>query len=77
MEAGRYWSAVFLDVSQIFGNVWHRGLLYKIKNRFPTDLCVIIRFYLLHRTSRVKYGEMITQLKEINSDMPQDIGPMY
>jgi len=43
METSRYCSTVFLDVSQAFDKIWHRGLLYKIKNRFPTDLYVIIR----------------------------------
>jgi len=72
MEAGRYCSAIFLDVSQAFDKVWHRGLLYKIKKRFPTDLYIIIKSYLLHRTFRVKYDEDIIQLKEINSGVPQD-----
>jgi len=71
MEASRY-SAVFLDVSQAVDKIWHWGLLYKIKNRFPTDLYVVIRSYPLYRTFRVKYEEMVTQLKEINSDVPQD-----
>jgi len=67
MEAGRYCSAVFLNTSQgSLDKVWHRKLLYKIKNRFLTDLYVIIRFYL-HRTFRVKYGEIVTQPKKINS----------
>jgi len=50
MEADKYCSAVFLDVSQAFDKVWHRGLLYKIKKRFSTDLYSVIRCYLLHRT---------------------------
>jgi len=70
MEAGTA-IAVFLDVLQAFDKVWHQGLLYKIKNSFPTDLYAIIRFYLLHRTFRVKYGEVIILLKEINSRVSQ------
>jgi len=61
MKAGRYCSAIFLDVSQAFEKIWHRGLLYKIKNRFPINLYVIIKSYLLHRTFTVKYGGMIIQ----------------
>jgi len=71
MKADRYCSAIFLDVSQAFVKIWHRGLLYKIKNSFPTDLYAIIRSYLLHRTFRVKYREVITT-KKINSGVPQD-----
>jgi len=55
MEAGRYCRAVFLDVSQAFDKVWHRGLLYEIKNGFSTDLYAIIISYLLHRICRAKY----------------------
>jgi len=69
MEAGRYSSAVFLDVSQGFRQ-GYRGLLYKIKKRFPPDLYIIIRFYL-HRTFRIKYGKEIIQLKEINFGVSQ------
>jgi len=32
MEADRYCSAVFLNISQAFDKVWHRGLFYKIKD---------------------------------------------
>jgi len=60
MEVGKYCSAVFLDVSQAFDKVWHRELLYKIKNKFPINLYAIIRSYLLYRTFKVKYGEMVT-----------------
>jgi len=72
MEVGRYCTAVFLDISQAFDKVWHQGLLYKIKNSFPTDLYAIIRSYLLHRIFRAKYGEIVIQLKKINSRVPQD-----
>jgi len=67
----RYCTAILLDVSQAFNKIWRQRLLYKVKNSFPIDLYAIIRFYLLHRTFRVKYGEII-QLKEINSGVPQD-----
>jgi hypothetical protein len=29
-------TAVFLDVAQAFDKIWHTGLLYKIKNTFPS-----------------------------------------
>lgn len=33
-ETGKYFTAVFLDVSQAFDKVWHEGLLHKIKLKF-------------------------------------------
>jgi len=60
-----------LNVLQAFNKVWHDGLIYKIKNSFPSDLYAIIKSYLLHRIFIVKYEEVITQLEE-NSGIPQD-----
>jgi len=58
--------AIFLDVS--FDKIWCEGLLYKVKNcSHPTYM---LKSYLLHRTFRVKYGEVITQLKNFNSGVP-------
>jgi len=47
MEADRYCTAAFRDVSQAFDKLWHQRLDYKIKNSFPTDLYAIIKSYLL------------------------------
>jgi len=60
MEAGRYCTTVFLDVSQAFDKIWHQELLYYIKNSFLTDVYAIIRAYPLHKTFRVKYEEVVT-----------------
>jgi hypothetical protein len=62
MEADK----VFLDVSQAFNKIWHDGLFYRIKN-FPCDLYAVIKSYLLQRTFIVKYGEVVIQLRKINS----------
>jgi len=62
MDAGRYYTAAFLDVSQAFDKVWHAGLLHKIKSCFPPDLYTMIKSYLLQKTFRVKYGEVVTEL---------------
>jgi len=78
MDAGRYCTAAFLDVSQAFDKVWHAGILHKIKSCFPSDLYAIIKSYLLQRTFRVKFGEMVMQLKDINSGVSQGsvLGPV-
>jgi hypothetical protein len=80
MEADGYCTAVFLDISQAFDKIFIQGLLCKIKNRFPTDLCcyAIIRSYLLYSIFKIKYEEVVIRLKEIKSGMPQDsiLGPV-
>jgi len=55
----------------IFDKVWHVGVLHKIKSCFPVDLYTIIKSYLLQRSFRVIYVEALTQLKDINSGVPQ------
>jgi len=60
MDAGRYCTAAFLDVSQAFDKVWHVGLLHKIKSCFPPD--AIMKSYLLQIIFRVKFEEVITSL---------------
>jgi len=78
MDAGRYCTAAFLDVSQTFDKIWHAALLHKVKSCFPPDLYAIIKSYFPQRTFRVKFGEVVTQLKDINSGVPQGsvLGPM-
>jgi len=78
MEADRYCTAIFLDVLQARSGRKDERLFYKIKN-IPSDLYAIIKFYLLRRTFIVKYGEIVIQLKEINSGIPQGsiLRPMF
>jgi len=74
METNRYCTVVLLDISQAFNKVWHQDY-FKIKN-FQL-ISMPLRPYLLHRTFKVKYREVVTQLKEINSE-PQGrvLGPV-
>jgi len=78
MNAGRYCMAAFLDVSQAFDKVGHAGLLHKIKSCFLANIYAIIKSYFLQRTFRVKFGEVVTQLKDINSGISQGsvLGPV-
>lgn len=78
MEAGRYCMVVFLDVSQAFDKMWYDGLLHKAKNSLSFDFYVVIKSYLIYRTFLVKYGNAVTQLKDIYSGVPQGsiLGPM-
>jgi len=71
IDAGRYCMAAFLDVSQAFDKVWRAGLFYKIKGYFPSDLYAIIKLYLLQAIFNIKYIKAVTQLKDINSGVPQ------
>ncbi|KAF0729976.1 Uncharacterized protein FWK35_00029960, partial [Aphis craccivora] len=57
----KYFSCVFLDVSQAFDRVWHEGLLYKLKLFLPpTD-----------RHFQVRFGSSVSNIANINAGVPQ------
>jgi hypothetical protein len=37
LDNSQYCSAAFLDISQAFDKVWHKGLLYKLKRSLPLN----------------------------------------
>jgi hypothetical protein len=47
LESKHYCSAAFIDISQAFDKVWHKGLLYKLKCAFAHS-----EYTLLNRNSR-------------------------
>jgi hypothetical protein len=77
-ENNNYCSAVCVDISQAFDKVWHKGLLYKLKNVLPHPLFSLIKSYLTNRTFQVKHGEAYTDLYPIQSGVPQGsiLGPV-
>ncbi|KMQ93693.1 reverse transcriptase [Lasius niger] len=77
LEEKRYCSAVFLDVSQAFDKVWHLGLLYKIKKYLPHNYYLLLKSYITDRHFLVRYQEIYTTLRFIESGVPQGsvLGP--
>jgi hypothetical protein len=57
LEDKNYCPAVFLDVSQAFNKVWHRGLLLKIQQTFPPKYFRILQSYLHCRYLTITYDE--------------------
>jgi hypothetical protein len=45
-EKNQYCPDVFLDVAQAFDRLWHKGLLYKLKQFLTAPYYLIIKFYL-------------------------------
>lgn len=78
LEAKRYCAAAFLDVSQAFDKVWHKGLLYKLKLNIPHHYYQILKSYLSNRYFQVKYNEELSTLFPIQSGVPQGsvLGPI-
>lgn len=77
LNAKRYCSAAFLDVSQAFDKVWHKGILFKIKKLLPHSHFQLLKSYLTNRHFLVKQGSEYTDLYPIQSGVPQGsvLGP--
>jgi uncharacterized protein YllA (UPF0747 family) len=45
-ENQQYCTAAFWDVSQAFDNVWHQGLVFKIKSILPSSYFNLLKSYL-------------------------------
>jgi hypothetical protein len=71
LENKRFCSAVFIDISQAFEKVWHKGLLYKLKLAFPYPAYALLKSYLSDRTFQVRYQAEYTTLYDIHSVVPQ------
>ncbi|KMQ90710.1 reverse transcriptase [Lasius niger] len=78
LEARKYCSAVFLDITQAFDKVWFTGLFYKLKTKLPANLYAILRNYLENRHFRIKQQEARSELYPILSGVPQGsiLGPV-
>lgn len=71
--------AVFIDIEKAFDKVWHRGLLYKLKNyNFPNYLGLWIENYLTDRKFKVRIGTSHSTNKPIKTGVPQGsvLGPV-
>lgn len=78
LEEKNYCSAAFLDISQAFDKVWHKGLLFKIRKKLPLNYFLIIKSYLQDRHFLVKHVDEQTSLHPINAGVPQGsvLGPI-
>jgi hypothetical protein len=71
-------SAAFLDISQAFDKVWHKGLLYKIRRSLPLNYFLILSSYLSNCHFIVKVDTDLTDLTPVNAGVPQGsvLGPL-
>lgn len=56
MEAKKYCSAAFIDISQAFDKVWRKGLLYKLRIKIPSHFYYILKSYLQTLFRQTKWG---------------------
>lgn len=77
LETKKYCAGVFLDVAKAFDTVWHKGLLFKLKNIFPAPLYLILKSYLENRSFNVRHNLQHSNQYPIFAGVPQgsDIAP--
>ena len=71
--------AVFLDISKAFDKVWHKGLIFKLKQNGISDKILnIINDFLSFRKQRVVLNEQASSWVSIDGGVRQDfiLGPL-
>jgi len=78
MENQQCCRAAFLDVSQAFDQVWHTGLLFKIKRILPSSYFIRLKSYLNERQFGAKINTETSSRFHIHSGVPQGsiLGPL-
>ena len=72
--------AVFLDISKAFDKVWHKGLIYKLKqNGISGKLLNLIIDFLSNRNQRVVLNGKYSSWTNIEAGVPQGsiLGPLF
>jgi hypothetical protein len=64
--------AVFLDVEKAFDQVWHEGLLHKLRSlSVPHGLYNVLKSYLNGRVFSVRVGDTRSPLRSLTAGVPQ------
>lgn len=76
-EQKQYCTSLFIDISQAFDKVWHKGLIHKITQLLPPCTHKILTSYLNNRTFVVKTNNCISNPNPISAGVPQGsiLGP--
>lgn len=79
LEKKFIFSAIFLDVAQGFGKVWHEGLVCKLNKMLPKQYAQLLTSYISNRLFRIKQEDEYSELREISAGVPQSsvLGPVF
>ena len=78
-DAKQHSRMIFCDISKAFDKVWHRGLLFKLRqNGIKGNLLTWISNYLTDRKQKVQINSATSPLLTVNAGVPQGsvLGPL-
>ena len=70
---------IFLDISKVFDRVWHKGLLFKLRqNGISEELITLIKDFLSFRKQRVLLNDQHLSWADVKVGVPQRsiLGPL-
>ena len=70
--------SVFLDISKAFDKVWHKGIIFKLKQNGISDDLLNISDFLRNRKQRVTLNGQSSSWTNVNAGVPQGsiLGPL-
>ena len=72
LDEGKEIRVIFFDISKAFDRVWHRGLLFKLKEMgIVGNLLLWFKDYLTKRKQRVVINGKESSWKTVNAGVPQ------
>ena len=70
---------VILDISKAFDKVWHKGIIFKLKqNGISGKLLSVLSDFLKDRKQRVILNGQVSSWTDVNAGVPQEsiLGPL-
>ena len=80
IDSKQHTCMIFCDISKAFDRVWHKGLLFKLRqNGITNDLLRWISDYLSERRQGVFIGSSVSEPKHVSAGVPQGsvLGPLF
>jgi hypothetical protein len=71
LEGKKMRESVFLDIQQAFDEVWHQGLLFKLKTTVRSQIYLLLKSYLTDGQFQVKIETTHSGYHPIQSGVPQ------